>query len=111
MGEKIGFMTVLVLFSIFLLPLSLNTFFNHIEGGKMLSLTAEMQQLVSAEGGVSQRVNDVVEEMEGRGVGISFQDENGNPINSKVDVGTKVIIHYEYKDFETSNSTVITRRS
>lgn len=110
MGEKTGFLTVLLIFGIGIIPLLLSTFQDHVTSSKLLTLSTEMQQLVSSEGGVTDKVNNVVSEFENRGVNISFADKNGNTISGKVPVGQEVFMTYEFRDFETSNSTIILRR-
>lgn len=111
MGEKTGFMTVLLIFGAFVLPLLLIMYINNVEGSKLLSLSTEVQQLVSAEGGVSDRVEQLVNDLADKGVDITFRDNSGNTITGRVPVGETVNIHYKYKDFETSNSTTILKRN
>lgn len=111
MGEKTGFMTVLFIFGAFIIPIMLVLFINNVEGSKLLTLSTEMQQMVSAEGGVSDRVKQVVNELQNQGVTITFEDENGNTVTGTVPAGKKITIHYKYKHFETSNSTTILRRN
>lgn len=111
MGEKTGFMTVLFIFGIFIMPIMMTLYINNVEGSKMLSLSTEMQQLVSAEGGVTSRVQEAANKLAEQGVTITFTDNNGNTVYGKVPAGETVNIHYKYKGFETSNSTTILKRN
>lgn len=110
MGEKMGFMTVILIFGIGVLPLLFTAFSSHVSTGKLLTVSTEMQQLVSAEGGVTEKVNDSVQRLENRGFEITFKDRNGNPVNGQVAVGETIYINYSVKDFETSNQVLITKR-
>ncbi|GAE93081.1 hypothetical protein JCM21714_2118 [Gracilibacillus boraciitolerans JCM 21714] len=110
MGEKTGFIAVLLVFAIGLLPLCINTYVNHVYSTKLLSTSAEVQQLVSAEGGITPRVQEVVTKLESQGATIVFTDGNGNTVSGTVPVGEEIIMDYEYEDFQTRNSTVILRR-
>lgn len=111
MGEKTGFMVVLFLFGAFVIPLMLIMYIHNIQGAKLMSLSTEMQQLVSAEGGVTPKVQHAVNELSVNGVQITFEDESGNPVTGTVPVGETITIHYKYNDFETSNSTTILKRN
>lgn len=111
MGEKVGFMKVLLIFGAFIVPFIFNVYINHVQGAKLLSLSTEVQQLVSAEGGVTPRVEQLVNEFAEKGVSITFEDENGNAVTGTVPVGEKITIHYKYQDLETSNSTTILKRN
>lgn len=111
MGEKTGFMTVLLIFGAFLIPIMLTLYINNIEGSKLLSLSTEMQQLVSAEGGVTDKVQHAVDTFAENRVEITFKDSEGNPVTGRVPVGEEITINYKYKGFETSNSTTILKRN
>lgn len=110
MGEKTGFMFVLLIFSITLLPFLLNTFEKQTHSSKLLTLTTEVQQMVSAEGGVTNKVKDLTSAVREKDVFIEYFDTQGSPITGKVDVGEEIIIKYEYRGFKTENSVVILRR-
>lgn len=110
MGEKMGFMTVILIFGIGVLPLLFSAFTSHVTTGKLLTISTEMQQLVSAEGGVTEKVNNEVQGLEDSGFEITFTDNGGNPVNSQVTVGETIYINYSIKDFETSNQVLITKR-
>jgi hypothetical protein len=110
MGEKTGFLTVLLLFGIAILPLLFNTYNSQVKTAKLLTISNEMQQLVASEGGVTDRVKNAVNKLKDQGVDITFKDKNGNTVNGKVAVGETVIMHYDYDGFKTSNSTIIMKR-
>lgn len=111
MGEKVGFMTVLMIFGAFIVPFILTVYINDVQGTKLLSLSTEVQQLVSAEGGLTPRVEQLVNDFAEDGVSITFEDEDGNAVTGTVPVGEKITIHYKYRGFETSNSTTVLKRN
>lgn len=111
MGEKKGFLTVLLIFTIFVLPFLLQTFIAQVEGQKIMGISTEIQQLVQTEGGVSSNVQNVVNKLSEKGIEITFYDDEGNTINSQVPVGKRINIHYKFKDWETMNSVVNLKRN
>lgn len=110
MGEKLGFMTVLLLIAVGIVPFMLNMFDEHVKTSKLLSLSNEMQQLVSAEGDITPKVTHAVNELEEKGVEVEFKDQNGNIITSSPGIGEKVIIEYRYDGYGLSNSVVLNKR-
>lgn len=110
MGEKIGFMTVLIIFVMVLLPVLFTSFKSHVEGSTLLNISTEMQQLVSAEGGVTDKVENVVDSLESKGVEVTITDKSGNAVTGKVPVGERVYLTYEKDGFKTRNSVVILKR-
>ena len=110
MGEKTGFLLVLLIFGVAIIPFMLNGFDKQVKSSKLLSLSNEVQQLVSAEGGVSDKVQNVSDQFREKGVTIEFTDKHGNPITGKVNAGDEVFIQYEFDGFETKNSVVVLRR-
>ncbi|RKJ25527.1 hypothetical protein D7X33_43515 [Butyricicoccus sp. 1XD8-22] len=110
MGEKTGFMGVLLIFAIFIVPFLFNMFDNQVKGSKLLSLSNEVQQLVVAEGDITPTVKNVVNDLRQKGVTIEFRDKSNRVINSSPGLGEKVVMVYKYDGFETSNSATITKR-
>lgn len=110
MGEKLGFMTVLLIFAIAVIPALFVSWQSHVEGSTLLNVSTEMQQLVSAEGGVTDKVQNAVSALEKRGIDVSIQDESGNSVTGKVPVGEKLIMTYTIDNFKTENEVVILKR-
>lgn len=110
MSEKIGFIGVLLIFAIGVIPFLFNTFDNQVKASKLMSLSNEVQQLVVAEGDITPTVNNVVDDFREKGVTIEFRDENNNVIDDSPGLGEKINIYYEYDGFELSNSVIITKR-
>ncbi|WP_047980657.1 hypothetical protein [Ornithinibacillus contaminans] len=110
MGEKTGFQLVLVIFAIFIIPLLISTFSDHVKTGKLLTVSNEFQQLVSAEGGVTTKVKNRVSQEAEKGINITFQTEDGRNVNGVVPVGEEITIHYEYGELDTSNRVLILKR-
>lgn len=110
MGEKVGFMTVLLLFSVFIIPFLLHGYKEQVDSSKFLTMSNEIKQMVASEGGVTEKVKDVANTLKERGVKINFADAEGNTVDGKVNAGDKIIITYNYKDYQTENSVVVLRR-
>ena len=111
MGEKIGFMTTLLIFGIGIIPLLISTFTDHTQSAKLLTISTEVQQMVTAEGGVTEIVEGVVSNLANQGVEVSFWDKEGNPITGIVPVGEEIVIQYEWGDFNTTNQVLVTKRN
>lgn len=110
MGEKVGFLTVLLLFGVGIIPILISTFNDHTQNAKLLTISTEMQQMVAAEGGVTPTVNEHVSSLSEKGYEIRFFDENGSPVTGVMPVGETIFIKYKKGDYVTSNKALITRR-
>lgn len=110
MGEKIGFISVLALVLIFIVPFTLNLFDKQVKANKLMSLNNEIRQMVVAEGGVTPNVEEVVDDFSNMGVKIEFKDDNGKEVIGQVKAGEKVNIELEYDGFETGSTVIITKR-
>lgn len=110
MGEKTAFLTVMILFFLGVIPFLFYLYTQQVNVSKLMAVSTEINQLLIAEGDITERVNEVVEKFEENGFVITFQDENGNPISSRSEIGEKINIIYEYKGFKTMNSAYLTKR-
>lgn len=110
MVEKMGLMSLLILFAVFFLPAGLGYYTENVKANKVLNASMEFQQLMVAEGDVTDRVESVVNDLESKGLKITFTDEKGNAIQSRNEIGQKVFMTYEYDGFVLENSTILTKR-
>lgn len=110
MGEKTGFMTVLLIFAVGILPLLLTGFLEQVKSNKFLTMTNEIHQMVGSEGGVTSEVRNTVDVLEGEGIKIDFSNKNGYPVVGKVRAGEKITINYEFDGYKTKNSVTVLRR-
>lgn len=110
MGEKTGFMAVLIIFAIGVIPFLFNMFDTQVKSSKLLALSNEVNQLIVAEGDITPTVKDVVTDFADKGVVIEFKDKNNNVITSSPGIGEKIIIVYKYDDIETTNTAIMTKR-
>lgn len=110
MSEKVGFMSVLLIFAIMVIPFLFNMFDKQVKASKLLSLSNEVQQLIIAEGDISNRVKTEVNNLKNKGVTIEFRDKNNNKIERSPGLGEKVIIVYKYDGYETNNSVTLNKR-
>lgn len=105
-----GFLGLLLIFAVAILPLLFNVFDHQVKSTKLLALSNEVQQLVSSEGDINSRVDEVVNDLQERGIDIEFTDKQNNPITNNLEVGEEVVIHYKFEDFELQNSAIINKR-
>lgn len=110
MGEKTGFMGVLIILAVGVIPFLFNLFDTQVKTNKLMSLSNEVQQLVVAEGDITPTVRSVVNGFKEKGINIEFRDKNGNIIHSSPGIGEKLYIHYEYDGFKMKNSVILTKR-
>jgi|SRR5690625_3849179 len=110
MGEKTGFMTVLIIFAIGVIPFLFSMFDTQVKSSKLLALSSEVNQLMVAEGDITPTVNNVVSNFEAKGVVIEFRDKNDNIITSSPGIGEKIVVVYKIDDFEVSNSVIVNKR-
>lgn len=110
MGEKTAFLAVMILFFLGVIPFLFYLYTQQVNASKLMAVSTEMNQLLIAEGDITERVNEVVEELEEKGFKITFQNENGETITSRSEIGEKINIIYEYKGFKTMNSAYLTKR-
>lgn len=107
MGEKAGFIAVLFLFFILIVPFGFYIFEEQVKMNRLLSFSIEMQQLLEAEGEVSNNVNSVVSSAASNGIIVNF---------SGVDHTRKMTITYEMNSFNqntiyrTSNVVYLSKR-
>lgn len=110
MGEKTGFLMVLVIFGAFIVPILIGSFISHWEGSQVLTVSTEMQQLVSAEGGLTPKVQQAIDNFGSKGLAITLTDSTGAPLTGKAPVGETIKMTYEFNDFKTENQTIVLTR-
>jgi len=110
MGEKFGFLGVLAVVLLLVVPFTLNLYDKQVKANKLMSLSNEVRQMIIAEGGVSDSVNSVVNDFSEKGITIEFKDKEGQTITGLVNPGEVVNIELEYDDFQLGSSVVVTKR-
>lgn len=110
MGEKTGFLTVMIIFFLGFVPFLFYLYTQQVHTTKLMTISNEVNQLLVAEGDITPRVMEVVDKFEEKGVEITFQDEDGNEITSRSEIGEKINILYEYKGYKTTNSAYLIKR-
>lgn len=118
MGEKIGFLTAIMLLGVFVIPFLMNQQSYNVQSSALLNVSTEFQKLVADEGGNTSKVKEATSYLKKKGLDIKMTDTNGNPIEGKQDVGTHINISYELKyigsygeeTIPTNNSVLINRR-
>lgn len=110
MGEKLGFIVVLAIVLIFIVPFTLGLYDKQVKANKLMSLSNEVRQMVVAEGGVTSKVNEVTEKFSDLGVNITFKNSEGDEITGVVSAGETINIELELDGFITNSSVVVTKR-
>lgn len=118
MSELKGAVFSLAIFVAFLIPFFLTMGIGSIHQHAFMKVTTEVSEIVKEEGGVTEKVNNIVSNLEEKGYEISFKDRNGATVNGKQTFGDEVIIdyRYEYQDvrgkrtLNTQNAVFVMRR-
>lgn len=128
MGEKVGFMTVLLIFGVFVIPILFSNYIDNVKANKVLTASTEMQQLIQAEGGINKKVIDAGERLKEQGIKtwyaissyaggqkypfdlIKAGVESNGSVFTDLDLGTEISIDYEFDGFTTSNTITILNR-
>lgn len=112
-------LTTLLLAVTFFIPTILNFAWAAIHYTGFMKTTLDITETVRTEGGVSPTVQSYVDYLKDKNYTITFTDaKSGQPINSTVEVGTTIDIHYTYKftDFskertvKTTNDVFVLKR-
>ena len=118
MSEMKGAVFSVAIFIGFVIPFFLLIGIGSIHQHAFMKLTTEVAEIVKDEGGVTDKVNDVVNGLDERGYTISFRNTDGSTIEGQQDYGETIIIEYEYKydnvkgeeTLNTHNVVVVSRR-
>lgn len=110
MEQKLGFMGVLFIFAVFVVPLLVQTFDGHVKGGKVLNVSTELQQMISAEGGVTPAVTTAIDKLNAKGYVVDITSSNGST-TGVLPVGTKVEIEVSLDDYETKSYVTVNKRT
>ncbi|MDR5021411.1 hypothetical protein FOL75_04920 [Bacillus thuringiensis] len=118
MGELKGFIFSLLLYVVFFLPFQIFLGIQSIHQNAFMKVTTEVQQMVDSEGGVTPRIQGVVNKLHAKGYDVTFKDQKGSSISGKQPVGTVIEIQYNYKyvnvyreeKLNTSNYVSVMRR-
>jgi len=118
-GEKTGLQYAILIFGVFFIPFLLALLIDSIHTHQFMQVTTDVQKVVDEEGGVTSRVQSVVDDLKKKGINVSFYDQKGNVISGKQPVGQEIIIKYRYNDKEffgisrpkeTSNTVIVAKR-
>lgn len=118
MGEMKGFIFSTAMFIALIVPFFLTITVGSIHQQGFMKVTTEFREIVKEEGGVTNNVNYVKQELNKKGYTITLKDTNGKVINGKANVGDTIIIDYRYQyqdvkgpqTLQTQNSVIVTRR-
>lgn len=113
-----GALLAMALFTGIIIPIFLTVALGGLHQFSFMKMTTEVGEIVKEEGGVTDRVTNVVGELEERNYVITFKDEDGNAVVGKKQFGDRITIDYEYKyrnpkgiqDLHTQNVVHISTR-
>lgn len=94
MGEKMGLLFTVAIFAMGLLPFLLDMFTFNVQTTQFLNAATEMQQLVTEEGGITDRVRYVQDHT---AITYVFTNEAGEVVNGNSEIGEVIYIDYRYK--------------
>lgn len=116
MGEKKGFITVLFLVGVFMVPFMLDIWISNIKSDKFMKVTTEFHQLVEEEGGNSAKVKAITSGLASKGLHVTL-----SPSTDKPPVGTPITISYTHnykgvyrgmeKKLVTTNKVTVSKRN
>lgn len=119
MGEKKGFVYVMVILAVVVLPFALDIWIGTQKTDQFMKTATEFRQLVEQEGGETEKVREVKNLLGSNGLKVTFDYSNGQA-SGRAPVGTviKINYHHDYvgivgsinKNFDTQNKIIVSRR-
>lgn len=119
MAQYKGWIATFLISMAFTIPFFLNMGIMTIQNNAFIKHTTEFSGIVQEEGGRTQRVERVINELNKKGYSISLKNSDGQEIHSnKMDVGETITIDYIYKykgvynkeSVETTDFITVNRR-
>lgn len=118
MSEMKGAMIGMFLFVAVIIPAVLFIGIGSLHQHAFIKISTEVTEVVKEEGGVTNRVVDIVDKLGDKGYTITFKDQNGASVNGKKDFGESVIVDFNYKyhnvrgeeELNTQNVVFVNRR-
>ena len=118
MSEMKGAIFSLAFFIVFILPIFLQISIGSVHQHAFMKVSTEVTSMVKEEGGVTERVNEVVNNLNEKGYTITFRDKNGSEIIGKRGFGDKIYIDFDYtyknvrgeENLSTNNIVTVSRR-
>lgn len=107
MGEKAGFLAVMFLFFILVLPFGFKVFEEQTKMNHLLSFSIEMQQLLEAEGEITSHVQSVVRSAASKGINVRFSEVD---TTNKMKITYEMISFNEKTSYKTSNAVYLSKR-
>ncbi|MEN1969696.1 hypothetical protein WMZ97_16660 [Lentibacillus sp. N15] len=124
MGEKVGFMSMLLIFALFFIPFLFTTFTNQVDSSNVLTASTEMQQLIKSEGGITLKVSEAGKRLKEKGINTIYRINEEREVSIELinafaeaganlpgqEVGETIKVTYEKNGFKTSNTVRILKR-
>lgn len=110
-----GLLFSIAVFVMGLLPMGIDIFTFNVASSQFLNATTEMQQIVTEEGGITDRVHYIADSST---IKYTFKNEAGSLVDGIQDVGDVIYIDYQYDykgiytndSLKTSNTIRVSRR-
>ena len=118
MSELKGAIFSMAIFVAFIVPLFLQISVGSVHQHAFMKVSTEVTSMVKEEGGVTERVNEVVNNLNEKGYTITFKDESGAIISGQQEFGSTIVIDFDYnyknvrgeETLNTTNTVSVVRR-
>ncbi|MFD1705213.1 MULTISPECIES: hypothetical protein [Siminovitchia] len=118
MSEIKGAIFSMAIFIAFIVPIFLQVGIGSVHQHAFMKITTEVTSIVKEEGGVTDKVNNIVRNLNDKGYTITFKNDSGVPVHGKRPFGETIIIDFDYKyknvrgeeNLSTNNVVSVARR-
>lgn len=119
MTEIKGSMFSMIIFLGVFFPFFLMVGIDSLHQHSFMKMTTEVSELVKEEGGVTDKVNNVVNKLRDRGYEITIKNQHGANVIGKAQYGDVLVIGYKYdyksvrkeRTLNTTNAVFVMQRS
>lgn len=96
MAEMKSALIAMAIFVAFIVPFLFMISIGSLHQNAFMKITNEVTQVVKEEGGITEKVQNLVDELSDRGYTITFRNADGQVISGKQSFGETIVIDYEY---------------
>ncbi|MGG0656471.1 hypothetical protein [Rummeliibacillus pycnus] len=111
MENKMGFLTSILLFGMCVVPMIFDIFDGSVKSNKAMNVATELNQMLSAEGGITPRVDNVIKNLESRGYVVEMQTESGARPTGIQPAGTTIKFQVDLDGYITKGDVTVNKRS
>ncbi len=110
MENKMSFLTAILLFGMCVIPTIFEIFDGSVKSNKAMNVATELNQMLSAEGGITPRVDTVLRNLESRGYEVELQTESGDIPTGIQPAGTTIKYHVDLDGYGTNGDVTVNKR-